>query len=238
MLDDDNRTPGQEDNTDPGVKEQLQDDAVVKTQDPKAADDGQGAEGHDGKDAEKSQEDGKTEDKAKAGDDNADGKVPEAYEKFSLPEGYEYDEKLAGEFGGVAKELGLSQDKAQKLVDYYIQLTQKAIQVHNERSAQISEEWKTSAETDKEFGGAKFGENIALAKKALDSFGTPELTKHLNESGLGNHPEIIRFCWKVGKLLSDDHQPDDLSGRMKDPNKKLTEDEVAKLMFSSEKTRR
>ncbi len=235
MANEDNRTPGQEDNTDSGVKEQLQDDAVIKTQDPKAADDGQGADGHDDKGAVKGQEDGKTEDNAKAGDDKVDGKAPEAYEKFSLPEGYEYDEKLAGDFGGVAKELGLSQDKAQKLVDHYIQLTQKAIQVHNERSAQISEEWKTSAETDKEYGGAKFAENIAVAKKALESFGTPELTKHLNESGLGNHPEIIRFCWKVGKLLSDDHQPDDLSGRMKDPNKKLTEEEVAKLLFGGQK---
>lgn len=235
MANEDNRTPGQEDNTDSGVKEQLQDDAVIKTQDPKAADDGQGADDHDDKGAVKGQEDGKTEDNAKAGDDKVDGKAPEAYEKFSLPEGYEYDEKLAGDFGGVAKELGLSQDKAQKLVDHYIQLTQKAIQVHNERSAQISEEWKTSAETDKEYGGAKFAENIAVAKKALESFGTPELTKHLNESGLGNHPEIIRFCWKVGKLLSDDHQPDDLSGRMKDPNKKLTEEEVAKLLFGGQK---
>ena len=235
MANEDNRTPGQEDNTDSGVKEQLQDDAVIKTQDPKAADDGQGADDHDDKGAVKGQEDGKTEDNAKAGDDKVDGKAPEAYEKFSLPEGYEYDEKLAGDFGGVAKELGLSQDKAQKLVDHYIQLTQKAIQVHNERSAQISEEWKTSAETDKEYGGAKFAENIAVAQKALESFGTPELTKHLNESGLGNHPEIIRFCWKVGKLLSDDHQPDDLSGRMKDPNKKLTEEEVAKLLFGGQK---
>ena len=235
MANEDNRTPGQEDNTDSGVKEQLQDDAVIKTQDPKAADDGQGADDHDDKGAVKGQEDGKTEDNAKDGDDKVDGKAPEAYEKFSLPEGYEYDEKLAGDFGGVAKELGLSQDKAQKLVDHYIQLTQKAIQVHNERSAQISEEWKTSAETDKEYGGAKFAENIAVAKKALESFGTPELTKHLNESGLGNHPEIIRFCWKVGKLLSDDHQPDDLSGRMKDPNKKLTEEEVAKLLFGGQK---
>lgn len=235
MANEDNRTPGQEDNTDSGVKEQLQDDAVIKTQDPKAADDGQGADDHDDKGAVKGQEDGKTEDNAKAGDDKVDGKAPEAYEKFSLPEGYEYDEKLAGDFGGVAKELGLSQDKAQKLVDHYIQLTQKAIQVHNERSAQISEEWKTSAETDKEYGGAKFAENMAVAKKALESFGTPDLTKHLNESGLGNHPEIIRFCWKVGKLLSDDHQPDDLSGRMKDPNKKLTEEEVAKLLFGGQK---
>ena len=235
MANEDNRTPGQEDNTDSGVKEQLQDDAVIKTQDPKAADDGQGADDHDDKGAVKGQEDGKGEDKAKAGDDDADGKAPEAYEKFSLPEGYEYDEKLAGDFGGVAKDLGLSQAQAQKLVDHYIQLTQKAIQVHNERSAQISEEWKTSAETDKEYGGAKFAENIAVAKKALESFGTPELTKHLNESGLGNHPEIIRFCWKVGKLLSDDHQPDDLSGRMKDPNTKLTEEEVAKLLFGGQK---
>ena len=230
MANEEKITPGQE-NTDPDViKEPKEGDPAAG--EPKDGGQKDGPEGE--KDPE--QEDGEGEpDKALADEDKAEGKAPESYEKFSLPEGFEYDEKLAGEFGGVAKELGLSQDQAQKLVDHYIKLSQEGIAVQTERLAQVSEEWKSAAETDKEYGGAKFEENIALAKNALDTLGSPELSKYLVDSQLGNHPEVIRFCWKVGRLLADDHQPDDLAAKVKDPNKKLTEDEVAKLMFGSEK---
>jgi len=43
-----------------------------------------------------------------------------------------------------------------------------------------------------------------VAKKALDSFGTPELRTLLNESGIGNHPELIRFMVRAGKAISSD----------------------------------
>ena len=58
--------------------------------------------------------------------------VPEAYEKFSLPEGFEYDEGKAKEFGALARELGLPQDKAQRLVDMYVGNLQQGL------SAQIA----------------------------------------------------------------------------------------------------
>ena len=57
---------------------------------------------------------------------------------------------------------------------------------------------------DKEIGGEKFTENLALARKALESFGTPELQDVLNMTGLGNHPEVIRAFYKAGKAISED----------------------------------
>lgn len=237
MANEEKITPGQDNITDPEVIVTKDD---VKQPDVKANEkqEADKAKEPDKKDNDPKSQDGEKDSEAKAEEKDAEGKVPDAYEKFSLPEGFEYDEKLAGEFGGVAKELGLSQNQAQKLVDHYIKLTQEGIAAHTEQLNQISEDWKKASETDKEFGGANLDANIAVAKKALDTFGNPELSKYLNESKLGNNPELIRFCWKVGKLLADDHQPDDQAGKMRDPNKKLTEDEVAKLMFSSEKTRR
>mgnify|MGYP000700477353 CR=1 FL=1 len=44
----------------------------------------------------------------------------------------------------------------------------------------------------------------AVAKKALDTFGTPEFRTLLNESGLGNHPEMIRMMFRAGKAISED----------------------------------
>jgi len=234
MANEEKITPGQDNITDPEVIVTKDD---VKQPDIKANEkqEADKAKEPDKKGEDPKSQDGEKDSEAKAEEKDAEGKVPDAYEKFSLPEGFEYDEKLAGEFGGVAKELGLSQDQAQKLVDHYIKLTQEGIAAHTEQLNQISEDWKKASETDKEFGGANLDANIAVAKKALDTFGNPELSKYLNESKLGNNPELIRFCWKVGKLLADDHQPDDQAGKMRDPNKKLSEDEVAKLLFGSKK---
>ena len=39
---------------------------------------------------------------------------------------------------------------------------------------------------------------------ALKAFATPELRELLQKSGLGNHPEIIRFMYRAGKAISTD----------------------------------
>jgi hypothetical protein len=62
----------------------------------------------------------------------------------------------------------------------------------------------TNSKGDKEFGGDKLSENLGVAKKALDAFGTAELRSLLNQSGLGDHPEVIRFMYRAGKAISED----------------------------------
>jgi hypothetical protein len=47
-------------------------------------------------------------------------------------------------------------------------------------------------------------ENLAAAKMALDTFGTPELRTLLIETGLGDHPEMIRAFVRAGKAISED----------------------------------
>ena len=44
----------------------------------------------------------------------------------------------------------------------------------------------------------------AIARTAVDKFGTPELKELLVSHGVGNHPEMIRFMVKVGKLTGED----------------------------------
>ena len=66
------------------------------------------------------------------------------------------------------------------------------------------DQWTADAKADKEFGGEALAENLSVAKKALDQFGTPELRTLLNDSGLGNHPEIIRAFYRAGKAISED----------------------------------
>jgi len=146
--------------------------------------------------------------------------VPEKYE-FTMPENVKMDEAAVNAFSEFAKEAGLSQEAAQKMIDKMA----PAMQARQAESLNaIRESWGESSKADKEFGGDKLTENLAVAKKAMDAFGTPELRSLLNESGLGNHPEIIRAFYRAGKSISEDRfVPSGQGGRTggKDPASSL-----------------
>lgn len=144
------------------------------------------------------------QDGAKAGDQKPDDKgaapaVPEKYE-FAMPEGVELDTAAADEFSAVAKELKLSQADAQRVADIAVKMQAKQA----ERTAEIVKGWAESSKTDKEFGGDNLKQNLAVARKAIDTFGSNELKELLDNNGLGNHPEIIRFAFRAGKAISED----------------------------------
>lgn len=155
--------------------------------------------------------DGKVDDKGTTGGDAGAGSkseggdggnkptIPEAYE-FKMPEGVEIDKDAAAEFSSIAKELKLDQAGAQKVADVAVKMAQRQLEEHTKQV----QGWVESAKSDKEFGGAKFDENLATAKKALDAFGSPALRKVLDETGLTNHPDMIRTFWKIGQAISED----------------------------------
>lgn len=147
-------------------------------------------------------------DAQKAADDAAALKASErtAPEKYELkaPEGATLDPEALGEFEGIARELNLSQEDAQKVADIGAKLAQKWGDQQAQSIQAAAAEWAASATADKEYGGDKLPESLATAKKALDAFGTPELRSLLNDSRLGNHPEVIRFMVRAGKAISED----------------------------------
>lgn len=162
----------------------------------------------------------KTADKPSEGD-KAEGEAPagapEAYADFTAPEGIELDAEVTEAFKADARELNLTQDQAQKLIDRAVELQGKwaegqvgAIDEAVKASGgalvptAIREEWVTQAKADTEFGGAKLDESLATAKRALEAYGSPKLAELLDKSGLGNNPEIIRLLVKAGKTVSED----------------------------------
>ncbi|HAX9713560.1 peptidase [Serratia sp. IR-2025] len=125
--------------------------------------------------------------------------APEKYE-FTAPEGLELDANALAVFEPIAKELGLSQEQAQKLVDIYPQIQQQQAEAWSKQVA----DWGEQVKADKEIGGDKFNASVGAAQRALDQFGNTELREYLNASGLGNHPALVRFCAKVGKAMAED----------------------------------
>ena len=126
--------------------------------------------------------------------------APEKYD-WKNPEGKEYDPAFLDEYGKVAKELDLSQGKAQELID---KMTPVVQQRQTEAIQKEIKQWEETSRNDQEFGGNNLSENLGVAKTALDKYGTPELKQLMNQSGLGNHPEVIRFFYRVGKAIGVD----------------------------------
>jgi len=144
--------------------------------------------------------------------------VPESYE-FTMPDGVALAKTAADEFTALAKELKLDQASAQKVADVGAKMAQRQVEAH----AQLVESWVESVKTDKEIGGDKLAENLAIARKAIDTFGTPELKDVLNATGFGNHPAVIKAFYKAGMAISSDRF---VSGSPKGP-----ENDMAKKMF-------
>lgn len=126
--------------------------------------------------------------------------APEKYE-FKAPEGTEYDSGILDVFAGAAKEADLTQDAAQKLIE---KMAPAIAARQADQVKAIHKEWQDASSADKEFGGEKLSENLGVARKALENFGSPDLRKLLDETGLGNHPEVIRFMYRAGKAISED----------------------------------
>jgi hypothetical protein len=129
--------------------------------------------------------------------------VPETYADFTMPEGVELDAAALEGFMPVAKELGLSQANAQKLVDYYAD----QIKRQTEGAAETAEKWyaeRKAAETaerieadlvalkaDKEIGGQNFE---PVKAQVMEFVGTLpiEFRKMVDQQGLSNNPEFVR----------------------------------------------
>ena len=130
--------------------------------------------------------------------------APEAYTDFTIPEGTEVVPETMSQFTVVAKELGLSQVNAQKMIDLAANSNAAALAKQKADWVTIREGWVNELKTDKEFGGAKLQETEARAKRTITTFGSPALKDFLNATGYGDHIELVKFCAKVDIATGED----------------------------------
>jgi len=104
----------------------------------------------------------------------------------------------------VFKELNLTQEQAQQLVDFESNVKAEENQRQQGAWDELQDTWKKASENDKEFGGDGLDANLVVAKQGRDAFGDKEFNEMLEVTGVGNHPEMIRFLFKIGKLVSED----------------------------------
>lgn len=140
-------------------------------------------------------------DKAKA--EAEQKKAAEDFE-LKLPDGVQADKAFLDGFKALAKEHGLKGEQAQKYVDFYVQAQKQAVEASDKAWAEQNEAWKKAVKDDKDLGGKNYDATLAHAKRFVAKFASPGLTKLLEESGLGNHPESVRLFAAAGKALAED----------------------------------
>jgi hypothetical protein len=136
---------------------------------------------------------------------------PETYE-LAVPEGFEkLDETTVAAATPVFKELGLSNEQANKLIPVVADYAKRIV---SDRDQQLMgtileqrKEWLETARKDPEIGGQNWGVSIRDSARFLDQMGAPKgspLRAALDDSGFGNHPELIRLFAKAGKAIGED----------------------------------
>lgn len=129
--------------------------------------------------------------------------APEKY-AFNLPEGVKLEGETLTAFEKFARDLNLPQDAAQKFVDREIAIQKDANEYAAAEVKKQGTAWETAGRQDAEIGGAKYEENLGVANKALDAYGSAALKEMLNTTPMGKHPEVVRFLVKIGKAIAED----------------------------------
>jgi hypothetical protein len=112
-----------------------------------------------------------------------------------------------------AKANGLTNEQAQKHLDH-VQEIATGLQARQQQAfTDMVNAWETETLADKELGGENRVKTEANIKRVMDRFGTEGFTKFVEENGLGNHPDVVRFLNAIGKAMSEDKPLNSFIGR-------------------------
>lgn len=134
--------------------------------------------------------------------------APEKYE-FKAPEGFTLDDKQIEAYSAKAKELGLSQDAAQSLVDFYAGLAKEAAEAPYNAYRDQRRAWVNEIVADKTIGNGKDGLNadtkaaIGRVKDTLPADLRGAFEEAMDFTGAGDHPAFVRAMLAFSKLMTE-----------------------------------
>ena len=116
------------------------------------------------------------------------------------PEDVPFSKEAQTAFAQLAQTLDLTSQQAQQLIDFETRFARQTAKAQENQQAQWVQETQS-------FFGPQWQQEVSLAVRAADAFGGPELRALLEETGLGNHPVIVRTFNEIGKRISEDVSP-------------------------------
>jgi hypothetical protein len=153
--------------------------------------------------------DTKTYDKTKATDAKV---VPEKYE-FKAPTGHTLDAAAIEAVTPIFKELGLTNDQAQKLIDAQVARDIAAAKAPQATYDALRTKWQTETLAHPEIKNARSGEHNGIDAvkaemgKTLNALGDPKLAAEFKEAmdltGAGDNPAIVRTLLKLAAFVTE-----------------------------------
>ena len=128
-------------------------------------------------------------------------KVPVDLTDMKLPEGFKANPEVLADLTKLVNEHGLSKETAEALAPVGAKIAENAVKRINDGYADIRSGWRDEVAADPVLGSK---EQMAIADAGLEAYGTPGLRKLLDETGIGDHPEVIRAFHKIGKTVKPD----------------------------------
>jgi hypothetical protein len=124
-----------------------------------------------------------------------------AFDKIDFPTGLDVDASVEQWFRKVAFEEGLNKKAAARIYKEYNGLL---VNSYNEEIKEGEKAAKEAEEALKKEWGKEYDGNLELFARAVDKFGTADLTAVLKSTGLASNPIIIKTFAAIGKAMSED----------------------------------
>ena len=131
--------------------------------------------------------------------------APVTYTDFSVPEGHTLDAATLESATPIFRELGLSQDQAQKLVDFYSAKIGEINSANEGFMEQMRTEWRNQLKEDKEIGGKLDAVKVDIGR-ALDRIPAEVRTAYkeaMDLTGAGDNPAIIKAMYSLAQLVNE-----------------------------------
>lgn len=126
--------------------------------------------------------------------------APEQYEEFRMPEGFVLEGETKEKVTGLFRELNLSQESAQKLIDYATERDLAGREAMLNELAAKRKEWRSSLRARPNFEA-----DLALARKGMKALvRTPEGAELFNDSWMSDHPAVFDIFVRAGRLVAED----------------------------------
>lgn len=142
-------------------------------------------------------------------------KAPEKYEAWKVPEGYELDAGVAAEAEPIFKELGLTQENAQRLVDFYAKHALASEKERMDTWLATRTEWRESMKSDETLGkltgkDGNFGPDsplVSTINRAMDGLQNPKLVSDfkaaMDMTGAGDNPAFVRVLYALASKVTE-----------------------------------
>jgi len=137
--------------------------------------------------------------------------VPEKVEDYKIerPKDASFDDEFVGQFKSKAHAFGILPKQAQSLVNWFNEASKS-------KSQQLATQYQTELTTGltalKQEWGQAYDAKLSRANQVAEASGGKELLTLLTETGLNNHPTVLKAFAKLGDMAKEDSMPSDAPG--------------------------